>query len=80
MNRRTNEFVTWDKYWKYDRLAKNLSDQTELVKNFSKLNIRVLSVTENNEDNRYIEEAFLLAEKGIHKQTEIVEYNQEKRI
>ena len=122
--------------WKYDRLARNLSDQTELVKNFSSLHIRVLSVTENNEDNskgnlmrniigsfaqfendvksertiigmkqaieegrycwhapvgysnsrdkldkaililndesKYIEEAFLLAEIGIHKQTDIV--------
>ena len=122
--------------WKYDRLARNLTDQTELVKNFSLLDIRVLSVTENNEDNsmgnlmrniigsfaqfendvksertingmkqavqegrwcwpapkgyanskdnsgksiiiknedsKYIEEAFLLAEKGIYKQTEIV--------
>ncbi|MEI6437997.1 MAG: recombinase family protein [Candidatus Omnitrophota bacterium] len=37
--------------WKYDRLARNLSDQTELVKQFSSLGIRVLSVTENNEDN-----------------------------
>lgn len=37
--------------WKYDRFARNLSDQTELIKFFSKLNIRVLSVTENNEDN-----------------------------
>ena len=37
--------------WKYDRLARNLSDQTELVKNFSTLGIRVLSSTENNEDN-----------------------------
>lgn len=37
--------------WKYDRLARNLSDQTELVKHLSMLNIRVLSVTENNEDN-----------------------------
>ena len=37
--------------WKYDRLARNLSDQTELVKNFSSLGIRVLSATENNEDN-----------------------------
>lgn len=36
--------------WKYDRLARNLSDQMELVKNFSALQIRVLSVTENNED------------------------------
>ncbi|GAH91798.1 unnamed protein product, partial [marine sediment metagenome] len=26
--------------WKYDRLARNLGDQTELVKNFSLLNIR----------------------------------------
>ena len=123
--------------WKYDRLARNLNDHTELVKNFSKLNIRVLSVTENNEDNsmgnlmrnivgsfaqfendvksertingmkqavqegrwcwpaptgysnardnqnksmivhnkdsKYIEEAFFLAEKGIYKQTEIVD-------
>ncbi len=37
--------------WKYDRLARNLSDQMELVKNFSSLGIRILSVTENNEDN-----------------------------
>ena len=37
--------------WKYDRLARNLTDQTELVKNFSSLGIRVLSATENNEDN-----------------------------
>ncbi len=36
--------------WKYDRLARNLSDQMELVKNFAGLGIRVLSVTENNED------------------------------
>ncbi len=36
--------------WKYDRLARNLTDQTELVKNFSSLGIRVLSATENNED------------------------------
>ena len=122
--------------WKYDRLARNLGDQTELVKNFSMLNIRVLSVTENNEESsigklmrniigsfaqfendknsertiigmkqaiqegrycwpapigysnsrdkfdkaililndesKYIEDAFLLAEKGIYKQTDIV--------
>jgi len=128
--------------WKFDRLARNLSDQTELVKNFSKLNIRVLSATENNEDNstgnlmrniigsfaqyendvksertingmkqavkegrwcwpapigysnakdsiekpilvpneesKYIEEAFLFAEKGIYKQTEIVNKLKEK--
>jgi len=37
--------------WKYDRLARNLSDQTELVKNFSSCGIRILSVTENNENN-----------------------------
>ncbi len=37
--------------WKYDRLARNLSDQTELVKNFSSLGIRFLSATENNEPN-----------------------------
>lgn len=36
--------------WKYDRLARNLSDQFELVKNLSLLNIRILSATENNED------------------------------
>lgn len=36
--------------WKYDRLARNLSDQVELVKCFSLLGIRVLSVTENNEE------------------------------
>ena len=37
--------------WKFDRLARNLSDQTELVKNFSNLKIRTLSVTEDNNDN-----------------------------
>ena len=37
--------------WKYDRLARNLSDQTELVKNFSACGLRVLSVTENNDEN-----------------------------
>jgi len=37
--------------WKWDRLARNLSDQMELVKNFSSLGIRVFSATENNEDN-----------------------------
>jgi len=37
--------------WKYDRLARNLSDPTELVKNFSSLGIRLLSATENNEEN-----------------------------
>lgn len=122
--------------WKFDRLARNLSDQSELIKNFSMLNIRVLSVTENNEDNsrgnlmrniigsfaqfendvksertingmkqaiqegrycwpapigysnsrdkldkailvlnndsKFIKESFLLAEKGIYKQTEMV--------
>jgi len=130
--------------WKYDRLARNLSDQTELVKHFSVLNMRVLSVTENNEDNsmgnlmrniigsfaqfendvksertvsgmkqavkegrwcwpapigytnakdhtekpilvqnednKYIEEAFLLAEKSIYKQTEIVKRLKKKGI
>ncbi len=37
--------------WKYDRLTRQLSDQMELVKQFSSSGIRVLSVTENNEDN-----------------------------
>ena len=37
--------------WKYDRLERILSDQAELVKRFSQLGIRVLAVTENNEDN-----------------------------
>ncbi|MCX5668426.1 MAG: recombinase family protein, partial [Candidatus Omnitrophica bacterium] len=37
--------------WKYDRLARNLSDQIELVKCFSAVGMRVLSATENNEDN-----------------------------
>ena len=37
--------------WKYDRLARNLGDQTELFKHFSSLKIRVLSATENNEEN-----------------------------
>ena len=123
--------------WKFDRLARNLSDQTELVKSFSKLQIRTLSVTEDNsesatgnlmrniigsfaqfendiksertisgmqqatkegywcsraplgfkfkkddsgrailentEDSVYIKEVFELAEKGIYKQTEIVQ-------
>ena len=123
--------------WKFDRLARNLSDQTELVKRFSKLKIRTLSVTENNsndaqgklmrniygsfsqyendlksertiegmkqaikegywcfpaplgyrfeknesgksileptKDSGYIKQAFMLAEKGIYKQTEIVQ-------
>lgn len=36
--------------WKYDRLTRNLSDQMALAKNFSSLGIRVLSVTENNEE------------------------------
>lgn len=37
--------------WKYDRLARNLADQIELMKSFNSLGIRVLSVTENNEDS-----------------------------
>lgn len=37
--------------WKYDRLARNLPDQTELVKSFSSCGVKVLSVTENNEEN-----------------------------
>ncbi|MFC1546382.1 recombinase family protein [bacterium] len=37
--------------WKFDRLARNLDDQIELLKKFKGLNIRTLSVTENNEDN-----------------------------
>jgi len=37
--------------WKYDRLARRLEDQIELVKTLSQLGIRVLSVTENNEEN-----------------------------
>ncbi|MBI4232109.1 recombinase family protein [Candidatus Peregrinibacteria bacterium] len=37
--------------WKFDRFARNLSDQMELCKNFAQLGIRVLSATENNEDN-----------------------------
>ena len=36
--------------WKFDRFARNLSDQMELCKNFARLGIRVLSATENNED------------------------------
>lgn len=35
--------------WKFDRLARNLLDQLELIKEFSTLGIRVFSVTENNE-------------------------------
>lgn len=37
--------------WKLDRLARNLSDQTELLKNFSSLGMRIYSATENNENN-----------------------------
>mgnify|MGYP000081783304 FL=1 len=37
--------------WKYDRFARNLNDQIELVEKFSLLKIKVLSATENNEDN-----------------------------
>ena len=37
--------------WKFDRLTRNLSDQIELVKGFNQLGVRVLSATENNEDN-----------------------------
>ena len=37
--------------WKFDRFARNLSDQTELLKSFGELGIRVLSCTENNEDS-----------------------------
>lgn len=37
--------------WKYDRLARNLADQTDLVKNFSTLGIRLLSATETNDNN-----------------------------
>ncbi len=37
--------------WKYDRLARNMSDHMELINYFSKLNIRILSVTENNEES-----------------------------
>jgi len=36
--------------WKLDRLARNLSDQIGLINHFSSLNIRILSVTENNEN------------------------------
>jgi site-specific DNA recombinase len=36
--------------WKYDRLARNLSDQMQLVKKFSSLGITVLSATENNDE------------------------------
>lgn len=35
--------------WKFDRFARNLLDQLELMKQFSILGIRVLSATENNE-------------------------------
>lgn len=37
--------------WKFDRFARNLSDQTELIKNFSSLKIHTLSVTEDNNEN-----------------------------
>src|SRR5688500_16811469 len=46
-NKKTLSFVI---IWKYDRLARNLTDQTELIKNFSSLGIRILSATENNEE------------------------------
>ena len=122
--------------WKFDRLSRSVSHMKELEKIFDTLNIRMLSTTENNEQNsngnfsrnihatiaqwendiksertifgmkqavkegrwcwpapigyssardnldkailihdnesKFIEEAFLLAEKGIYKQTEIV--------
>lgn len=37
--------------WRYDRLARQLEDQIDLVKRFGLLGIKVLSVTENNEDS-----------------------------
>lgn len=37
--------------WKYDRLTRSLADLMGLDKNFNSLGIKILSVTENNEDN-----------------------------
>jgi len=37
--------------WKLDRLTRNLLDQMELVNKFSSFGIRVLSATENNDQN-----------------------------
>lgn len=36
--------------WKLDRLARSLPDQIELIKYFDKLNVKVLSCTESNEE------------------------------
>ena len=37
--------------WKFDRFTRNLNDQFDLFAQLRKCNIKVLSVTENNEDN-----------------------------
>ncbi len=37
--------------WKLDRLTRNVGDYAELTKHFGSLGIRILSATENNEDN-----------------------------
>lgn len=37
--------------WRFDRFTRNLEDQTALFSKLSKYGIRVLSVTENNEEN-----------------------------
>jgi DNA invertase Pin-like site-specific DNA recombinase len=39
--------------WKFDRLARNLGDQIDLLKNFNTMGIMVLSATENNEDSSF---------------------------
>ena len=37
--------------WKFDRLSRNLRDQIDLITKFHSWNIRVLSTTENNDNN-----------------------------
>jgi site-specific DNA recombinase len=39
--------------WKFDRLARNLGDQIELLRSFNSMGIMVLSATENNEDSSF---------------------------
>jgi serine type site-specific recombinase len=45
------KFVDYIIVWRFDRFTRNLEDQTALFSKLSKYGIRVLSVTENNEEN-----------------------------
>ncbi len=47
-NRKNLDYII---VWKLDRFARNLNDQIELSKQLGNYGIRILSVTENNEDN-----------------------------